>query len=71
MIRILLVLLLFGFPYESLAAKDCICRTANSHKIKLGGYTCLKTREGLREARCVYVLNNPVWKLTGNLCPSG
>jgi len=51
------------------AERRCHCRTANSELVEVGNYTCIKTNEGLREARCEFVLNNTAWKLTGNLCP--
>lgn len=51
------------------AERRCHCRTANSELVEVGNYTCIKTNEGLREARCEFVLNNTAWKLTGKLCP--
>lgn len=53
------------------AGPHCHCRTANSELVEVGNYTCIKTNEGLREARCEFVLNNTAWKLTGKLCPIG
>ncbi|MBA4783281.1 MAG: hypothetical protein H2045_08710 [Rhizobiales bacterium] len=49
--------------------RNCHCRTATSELVEVGNITCIKTNEGLREARCEFVLNNTAWKLTGNLCP--
>ena len=48
------------------AGPHCHCRTAKSELVKVGDYTCIKTNEGLREARCEFVLNNTSWKFTGN-----
>lgn len=53
------------------AGNKCHCRTATSELVEVGNYSCIKTNEGLREARCEFVLNNTAWKLTGNLCPIG
>ena len=53
------------------AGPHCHCRTAKSELVKVGDYTCIKTNEGLREARCEFVLNNTSWKFTGKLCPVG
>lgn len=53
------------------AEPHCHCRTAKSELVEVGNYTCIKTNEGLREARCEFVLNNTAWKFTGKLCPVG
>ncbi|MEP3672419.1 MAG: hypothetical protein ABJM86_05665 [Hyphomicrobiales bacterium] len=53
------------------AEPHCHCRTAKSELVEVGDYTCIKTNEGLREARCEFVLNNTAWKFTGKLCPVG
>lgn len=52
------------------ADSDCHCRTSIGERVQVGNFTCIKTNNGLKEARCEFVLNNTAWKLTGNHCPS-
>ena len=51
------------------AGAKCHCRNSHGERIQVGNYTCIKTNEGLKEARCEYVLNNTSWKFTGKGCP--
>ena len=51
------------------AASNCYCRTSTGEHVAVGELACLKTNNGMQEARCGYVLNNTAWKITGNSCP--
>lgn len=51
------------------AGANCHCRTSVGERVQVGNVTCIKTNDGLKEARCEFVLNNTAWKLTGKLCP--
>ena len=47
----------------------CYCRTSTGAHVALGNTACLKTNNGMQEARCGMVLNNTAWKFTGKPCP--
>jgi hypothetical protein len=61
-------LILFGISTAS-ADDTCYCRTATGEHVELGKTACLKTNNGMREARCGMVLNNTAWQFTGKPCP--
>lgn len=58
-----------SIPTTAEAGAKCHCRSSVGERIQVGNYTCIKTNEGLKEARCEYVLNNTSWKFTGKGCP--
>ena len=58
-----------AIPTTAEAGAKCHCRSSVGERIQVGNYTCIKTNEGLKEARCEYVLNNTSWKFTGKGCP--
>jgi hypothetical protein len=62
-------LILLGVTAAAFADDTCYCRTSTGEHVALGKTACLKTNNGMREARCGMVLNNTAWKFTGKPCP--
>jgi hypothetical protein len=62
-------LILLASTCTAFADSTCYCRTSTGERVAVGDIACLKTNDGMQEARCGFVLNTTAWKLTGNPCP--
>ena len=59
-----LVLGLAGFSASASAGPDCKCR-ANGQRYSIGQIMCIRGKL----SRCEMFINNPSWKVIGDICP--
>ncbi len=64
-----ITVILLASVCSAFADDNCSCLTSTGARVEVGEIACLKTKKGMQEARCGFVLNNTSWIFTGKSCP--
>ncbi|MBY8975648.1 hypothetical protein KHP62_07520 [Rhodobacteraceae bacterium NNCM2] len=57
-------------PKEGYSYPDCYCTDSTGERVEMGESACLHIGSRRVWARCDMSLNNPIWRESGESCPS-